>query len=302
MSDDLRDEFARTYPVESIAVPTAVGLWERGRRQRRRRRGVQLVGAAASVAVLVGAGAVFGLSGTADEGPPAPYVGPGVNESTDRVPEASGEGSDGTTSLEELGLRDDCDYPDDAYLAGLCEDIAEQIETYGEFPASKIGDYLVPAFERHTPGQPFVLGDEGCERIVVQLQERDEVVDVAHEAAGYAGYDGGDPAGDLDAACAHIEGYPTGDTRGDARWNVCHYAVPPEASTDGGSIWQRNVATACRQVREGQQPDRPDIVACYSRTDEPHGKLAGEIPTEHCDLLAADDDPLPLSKLDDLAR
>lgn len=301
MPDDLRDEFARNYPAESITVPAADDLWARGRRQRRRRRGVQLVSAASSVVVLVG-GAVFGLSGAADEAPPAPYVGPGVDENTDRPPDGSSAGSDQATSLEELGLRDDCDYPDDDYRERLCKGVAERIETYGEFPTSKIGDYLVPAFEDHMPGEPFVLGDDGCERIVLQLQERTEVVDVAHEAAGHAGYDGDDPAGDLDAACAHIEGYPIGDTEGDVRWNVCHYADRADARTDGETTWERNMARACQAVREGQQPDRPDIVTCYSRTDEPGGLLAGEIPTEHCDQLADDDEPLPVAEIDDLAR
>jgi hypothetical protein len=87
-----------------------------------------------------------------------------------------------------------------------------------------------------------------------------------------------------------------------SRWDVCDYADFADAEIDGSSVWERNIARACEQVRAGQQPDRPDIVACYSRTDEPGGSLAGEIATETCDRLAERDTPIPVDQVDDLAR
>lgn len=100
------------------------------------------------------------------------------------------------------------------------------------------------------------------------------------------------------------QGHEQGDGDGSdgPRWEVCDYADLAEARTDGTTNWERNIARACEQVRAGQQPDRPDIVECYSRTDEPGGLLAGDIATERCDELASRDTPIPVDRVDDLAR
>jgi hypothetical protein len=58
MCDDVRDEFARSYPAENIAAPPVADLWARGRHQRRRRSMIQAAGATASIVVLAGVGVV----------------------------------------------------------------------------------------------------------------------------------------------------------------------------------------------------------------------------------------------------
>ncbi len=183
MSDDVRDLLADSYPAEDVVAPPVGDLWARGRRQRRRRTMGQAAGVSASIVLLAGVGAMYGL--------PAALPGP--------------------------------------------------------TPAPQIGSDDLPA-----------------------------------------------PEGEIDP-----EG---GDGVDGPRWEVCDYADFADAKIDASSNWERNIATACEQVRAGHQPDRPDIVACYSRTDEPGGRSAGEIATELCDRLAARDAPIPVDEVDNLAR
>lgn len=89
---------------------------------------------------------------------------------------------------------------------------------------------------------------------------------------------------------------------GERPWDVCDYAQHADAHTTGETQWERNVARACDQLREGEEPDRPDLVECYSRADEPGGILAGDIATESCDLLADSEDGIDVAEVDDLAR
>lgn len=107
MSDDVRAEFARSYPEGHIEVPPVGDLWARGRRRRRHRTAMQVVGAAASVVVLAGVGAVYGLPESMTSPDAAPQIGSdGIeDEEPDRLSDGEGQPEGDCSGLDGYALR-----------------------------------------------------------------------------------------------------------------------------------------------------------------------------------------------------
>lgn len=113
MSDDVRDEFTRGYPEGHIEVPSVRVLWARGQRRRRHRTAMQAVAAAASIVVLAGVGAVYGLPEAMTSPSPAPQVGSGGTGNEDPGPSPGGAGDEDEGDCSGL----------DGYALRVCEDM-----------------------------------------------------------------------------------------------------------------------------------------------------------------------------------